>query len=173
MRFALLEQIKTQHYRVIEELEIMSEELLAMVNDIFVEAEWVLEDPVADPYDYIYDQIVAIGELVATRIVWGYLNNEGFSTAWMDARDIIRTDESYRQANVDWDKTAQACHQMIRPVLADQGRVVTQGFIGGSADNNSSTLGREGSDFTGAILASSLKSGFSDPLERCLGTDGW
>ncbi len=152
---ALLQAIKETHLAVINQLG-LGDGVGVLVNDIFVEAEWLLEDDVQDSYDYIYDQVVAIGELAATRIVEGQLRQQGLQCCWLDARDLVKTDDSFREAVVDWDKTKDKVVHAVSPRL-DQGQLVlTQGFIGGTQDNYSSTLGREGSDYSAAILGACL-----------------
>ncbi len=151
---ALLETIKSEHFQVIADLGIGSSSLLDSINDIFVEAEWVLEDDLQDDFDYIYDQIVPVGELAATKIISSYLADCHLDNQWTDARSLIRTDERYRSAEVDWPRTEALCRRLLLP--REDRIIVTQGFIGATPDNNSTTLGREGSDYSGAILASAL-----------------
>lgn len=153
---ALLQDIKEKHKQVAGALQL--EDLLrqGILDDLFVEAEWLLEDPVQDAYDYLYDQIVAIGELLSSRIVAAYLNQVGIPAEWLDARDIIKTDDCYRNANIDWLRTDEKMDQLVKPLL-DRGKIVlTQGFIASTLELNTITLGREGSDYTGAIFASIL-----------------
>jgi aspartate kinase len=120
-----------------------------------VEIDWMIEDEPHDDYDFIYDQIVSIGELVSTRIVAAYLNQTGVKTQWLDVRGYIHTDNNYREGNVYWDKTRASIAGEI-PALLDKGVVVTQGFLGGTSENFTTTLGREGSDYTASIFASCL-----------------
>ncbi|MCB0686088.1 MAG: aspartate kinase, partial [Saprospiraceae bacterium] len=153
-----LQKIKEQHHQIASALGL--EQLLnsGVLNDLFVEAEWLLEDEIEDPYDYIYDQIVAIGELLSTRIVQAYLAEKmDRHSIWVDARDVIKTDDCYREGTPDWHNTDQKIRQFIQPALDQQKTVVIAGFIGSTTENNTITLGREGSDFTAAILASLLK----------------
>ena len=100
-------------------------------------------------YAYEYDQIVSVGELLSTTIISAYLNECGFTNRWLDARDIIRTDNTHRNARVDWELT----ESMIQKEVSKGLPVLTQGFIGCTSENFTTTLGREGSDFTAAILA--------------------
>ena len=151
--FALLEEVKNRHFKVMEELLPEGHEAFAAVNDLFVEIEWVIEDKPHDAYDYIYDQIVSVGELVSSRILTAFLNVQNISAQWQDARDVLRTDESYREGKVDWDFTGEAIQEHVRPQLMSGGFVVTQGFIGSTSENNTTTLGREGSDYTAAIFS--------------------
>jgi aspartate kinase len=113
------------------------------------------DKPVRD-FDYYYDQIVCIGELLSTSIVSTFLTTQGLSNTWVDVRDIIRTDNNFRDARIDWTVTSQKVDQEIRPVLSTGSIVLTQGFIGATDDNESTTLGREGSDYTAAIFANLL-----------------
>jgi aspartate kinase len=102
-------------------------------------------------YNYCYDQVVSFGELISTTIIAHYLNHLGINTLWQDARQIIRTDDHYREGRVDW----QASQESVRSALNGKipyNVVLTQGFIGGSA-GGTTTLGREGSDYSAAILA--------------------
>ncbi|MBC7556192.1 MAG: aspartate kinase, partial [Chryseobacterium sp.] len=106
-------------------------------------------------FDFIYDQIVSMGEIVATRIVSHYLNFIGIKTQWLDARSYIQTNNTYREAKIDWEKTAFLIQKNIPSILENQ-IAITQGFIGNTSENFTTTLGREGSDFTAAIFASCL-----------------
>lgn len=127
-------------------------------NDVanrFVEIEWILEEPPMDPYDYLYDQIVAVGELVSTTIVNHYLNAIGLKSRWIDARDYILTDNTHREGHVNWEITAARIPDRIPGLLEDQ-LLVTQGFIGSTTENFTTTLGREGSDYSAAIFAACL-----------------
>ncbi len=117
--------------------------------------EWLLHDKPVREYDYYYDQIVCIGELLSTTIISAYLNEEGIFNQWIDVRDIIRTDDHFRDANIDWNFTAERVTQSVVPLL-QQGMVITQGFIGATDENESTTLGREGSDYTAAVFANML-----------------
>ncbi|NIC07764.1 aspartate kinase, partial [Halomonas sp. DX6] len=106
-----------------------------------------------DAYAKHYDQTVCYGELISTTIVAAWLNHSGIATDWHDARELVRTDACHQAANLDWAATAET----VRERLADSERVIlTQGFIGGTAEGTSTTLGREGSDFSAAIFAHCL-----------------
>jgi aspartate kinase len=125
------------------------------LNDLYTEAEWLLHDKPVRDFDYYYDQVVCIGELLSTTIISAYLNEVGILNRWVDVRDILRTDDQFRDANIDWVYTENRVNQLIRPLL-ENGIVVTQGFIGATDENESTTLGREGSDYTAAIFANML-----------------
>ncbi|MEZ4798901.1 MAG: aspartate kinase [Flavobacteriales bacterium] len=102
--------------------------------------------------DLEYDKIVCYGELFSTSIVFEYLKKSGFNTAFTDARLTIKTDDRHRDARVDWNKSALAV-QNIAHQLEHHDVVIIQGFIGSDSHGNTTTLGREGSDFTAAIMA--------------------
>ena len=129
------------------------EELTASVNDLFVSVEWALEEAPNPEYDYDYDQIVSLGELVSSRIVAAYLDLSGLPTHWVDARDIIQTDNTYREGWVKWPETITRAEQQLPPLLAEKDFVLTQGFIGNTSENYTTTLGREGSDYSAAIFS--------------------
>jgi aspartate kinase len=124
--------------------------------DLFTEVEWLLHDKAVRHYDYYYDQVVCCGELLSTAIVSKFLNTIGIENKWMDVRDIVRTDDNFRDANIDWNYTQQKVNEIILPVFEQTEIVITQGFIGATDENESTTLGREGSDFTAAIFANML-----------------
>ena len=151
--FAALEEIKAFHYAIADELFEDSRELKVSLNDTFVEIEWLLEEPMQDSYDYVYDQIVSVGELLSTHIVGAYLNANGLSTEWVDARDMILTDNIYREGWVQWEETIKRTSKRLRPLLDAGKKVITQGFIGSTSENFTTTLGREGSDYSAAILS--------------------
>ena len=97
----LLDSIKSAHYQVLSALFEQGDEIFDLVNDTFVEIDWVIEDAPEESYDYLYDQIVSIGEFASTRILTAYLCKIGLPTTWLDIRDAIRTDNTYREANVE------------------------------------------------------------------------
>ncbi|RMG88839.1 MAG: aspartate kinase [Bacteroidetes bacterium] len=151
--FELLEGIKQQHFEVIDHLLGADEAVKASVNDIFVEAEWVLEEAPHPNYDFMYDQIVCIGELASSRILAAYLNKIGLPTQWLDARDVIVTDDIFREGWVLWEETLRNAREKVAPALEKGGFILTQGFIGTTSENFTTTLGREGSDYSAAIFS--------------------
>jgi len=126
------------------------------LKNFFTEAEWLLHDKPVRDYDYYYDQVVSVGELLSTAIVSAYLNEAGIANKWVDVRDIFRTDDDFRDANIDWEYTSSKVHGSIVPLFNDTNIVLTQGFIGATDENESTTLGREGSDYSAAVFASML-----------------
>lgn len=159
MAHALLDKLKQQHFNILQELFPSSQHpVFDQLSNTFVEIEWILEDEPVEKYDYLYDQIVSIGEMAATRMVSAYLNERMIPVTWADARDFIRTDNTYREGRVDWPLTVQQINEKI-PLLLEDGFVLTQGFLGGTSENYTTTLGREGSDYSAAIFAYALDAG--------------
>ena len=147
----ILDKVKAFHNTIITDLFDKEELIFKEINNLFVEIEWIFEEIPHQDYAYIYDQIVSIGEFLSTKIMSFYLNKIGFKNTWFDARDIVKTDNTHRNAKVDWGITTS----LIKKNLNNQ-HCITQGFIGCTSENFTTTLGREGSDFTAAILAYSL-----------------
>tara|TARA_B100000674_G_scaffold476225_1_gene470159 strand:- start:452 stop:1690 length:1239 start_codon:yes stop_codon:yes gene_type:complete len=144
-----LDSVKQYHFDIMTQLFERNHPIYDKVNNLFVEIEWMIEDAPTSTYAYEYDQIVSVGELLSTTIISAYLNECGFTNRWLDARDIIRTDNTHRNARVDWELTQSLIQKEVSKGLP----VLTQGFIGCTSENFTTTLGREGSDFTAAILA--------------------
>ncbi|MBS4064580.1 MAG: aspartate kinase, partial [Chitinophagaceae bacterium] len=130
--------------------------LMAQLNDFFTEVEWLLHDKPVRDYDYYYDQIVCTGELMSTSIVSAYLNEIGLKNEWLDVRDIFRTDDNFRDASIDIAFTQQQVNTQVKPLFEEVDLVITQGFIGCTDENESTTLGREGSDYSAALFANML-----------------
>lgn len=151
--FDLLNVVKENHYRLMQQLFDKNDEVFLQVNDTFVEAEWVLEEEPHEDYDYMYDQLVSVGELVSSKIVSAFLNKKNLPTKWLDARDIIQTDNLYRAAWVNWEETQERANSIAKPMVGNENYVLTQGFIGSTSENFTTTLGREGSDYTAAIFS--------------------
>ena len=147
--------VKNQHLTTAKYLLVFKyNDCVAQLNDFFTEVEWLLHDKPVRSYDYYYDQIVCIGELFSTCIISHYLNEEKLTNQWLDVRDLLRTDNNFRDAGVQFEYSAERIKQAIKQY---QGNItITQGFIGATDDNESTTLGREGSDYTAAIFANIL-----------------
>ena len=152
-----LNDIKVYHQTIIQDLGITLYETLSdEVNEVFEQLENALNEFSSSMgYDYMYDQTVSLGEILSTKIIAAFLNSEGVATSWLDARKVVKTDSLHRQAKVDWGASqAMIKAQVMRQ--RDEGIVLTQGFIGGNSDFKTTTLGREGSDFSAAIFATSI-----------------
>lgn len=122
------------------------------IDNQFVELESLLEQKPEGGYDFIYDQVVSFGEIISTRIVSSYLKENGFSNRWIDARNFIFTSGPHRNANILWEDTEEIISKRLKPIVEKQ-IVITQGFIGKAPNAFTATLGREGSDYTAAIMA--------------------
>ncbi len=174
-----LEKVLTAWYENDERLSVYIQEVIAYHQEIiselfpertnpvyfntdmlFGEMEGHLSTPPSLNYDFDYDQLVCFGELISTTIISGYLANEGINCRLFDARELIRTDETWREGKVDWQSTQKLVESALSPFLesGDTSKKValTQGFIGGTAKGATTTLGREGSDYTAAIFAHAL-----------------
>jgi len=168
--FKLWEVIKNQHLTTAKYVLVTHfNPCLEQLNNFFTEVEWLLNDKPQREFDYYYDQVVCVGELLSSSIISHFLNEMGIHNKWSDVRDLLRTDNNFRDANVDWDYTAQKVNQLKEEWGTDFRKqesknenhetvniVLTQGFIGATDENESTTLGREGSDFTAAIFANLL-----------------
>ncbi|MEO8584265.1 MAG: aspartate kinase [Flavitalea sp.] len=149
--------IKSQHLNLAKQILVLQyNEAYSRLLDIFTECEWLLHDKPVRAYDYYYDQIVCAGELLSTCIMSAYFNEEKIDNKWIDVRDIFRTDNTFRDALIDWKFTQKKVNEEIIPVFNSTNIIVTQGYIGATADNESTTLGREGSDYTAAVFANML-----------------
>lgn len=104
----------------------------------------------------IYDKIVAFGELISTKIISAYFQSQGLQNLWVDAREIIKTDSSFKNAKVIWSETTENIQSEINPIINSGKLIVTQGFIASNLEGQTTTLGREGSDYTAAIFANCL-----------------
>ena len=153
----LFEQVKKQHLTTAK--YVLVTHYLAcerQLKDFFTEVEWLLHDKPVRAYDYYYDQVVCAGELFSTAIISAFLNEAGIRNKWLDIRDIFRTDNDFRDATIDWTFTKQKINEVVIPELDHYDIVLTQGFIGATDENESTTLGREGSDYTAAVFANML-----------------
>ncbi|MBX3239003.1 MAG: aspartate kinase [Chitinophagaceae bacterium] len=155
---ALFEQVKQNHINTAKYLLVTHfNETLEQLFQLFTEVEWALHDKPVRDFDYYYDQIVCCGELLSTTIISAYLNERKLVNKWIDIRDILRTNNNFRIAGVDETVTLQNIETHLLPCFEEVNMVVTQGFIGATDENETTTLGREGSDFTAAVMASLLK----------------
>ena len=119
------------------------------IDTLLGELDWFLERNTSSRYNYVYDQIICFGELLSTKIVSAYLTKIGVKNNWFDVRNFIKTDSNYRDAKVDWELT----QSIISEKLDTSTLNITQGFIAANDTENTTTLGREGSDYTAGIFA--------------------
>lgn len=152
-----LSELISYHAQIIGELDLTSDENFMMVYDkLLSKLKGKLEQDPTENYDYEYDQIVSYGELISTTIVSGYLNSIGLENEWIDARKIVRTDNTYREGKVDWELTEALFRSKTGAIYQDKNKrniCIIQGFIGHTDTGQTTTLGREGSDFSAAIAA--------------------
>ncbi|HUQ65783.1 MAG TPA: aspartate kinase [Flavitalea sp.] len=155
----LFQIIRQQHLDTANEMIVNSfAETYPRLVDIFTEVEWLLHDKPVRDYDYYYDQIVCTGELLSTCIMSACFNENGIINKWIDVRDILRTDDNFRDAAIDLHYAKKKIAESVLPTFENVDIIVTQGFIGSTDENESTTLGREGSDYTAAVFANLLNS---------------
>lgn len=148
-----LSRLKDYHYEIIDNLFGADvEDVRSKIDHFFRLLEEQMQLASFD-YNFNYDQIVSIGELVSTTIISEYLNHIGISNRWLDVRTIIKTDSTYREGKVEWEMTQSLANKYLQSMIDSCGIVVTQGFIAGSLQGTTTTLGREGSDYSAAILS--------------------
>jgi aspartate kinase len=149
--------LKNLHLEVCQNLFEEGHSVFATVENLFLQLGRLLDLPLnKENYDERYDQVVSYGELLSSRIVQEYLCTQGLLCIWQDARELIVTHSQYRAATVQWEQTKLNCKKYLTPKLQHY-PVVTQGFIGRDSIGNTTTLGREGSDFSAAIIAWALE----------------
>lgn len=147
---ASVQEVKKYHNQILMDLfEDEKNEVFAAVNKIFADLESFLKNNKSPNYNFVYDQIVSLGEILSTTIVSHYFNFRGLKNQWLDVREFIKTDNNYRDASVDWDQT----QKNIAKGVKKKNMNITQGFLGSDENNFTTTLGREGSDYTAAIFA--------------------
>ncbi len=144
-----LAQVENYHKDMMGDLFESDNEIHTQVDILFEELDWFLSRNTSQRYNYVYDQIICFGELLSTRIVSAYLKTVQIENNWLDVRNYIKTDSNYRDAKVNWSLT----QQIITKKIATHQLNVTQGFLAGNDTENTTTLGREGSDYTAGIFA--------------------
>lgn len=145
-----IQDVKKYHNEIL--LDLFKNEQHAVfkkVNEWFEELAGFFKRNKSPDYNFVYDQVIGFGELVSTTIVSAYLNERGFNNQWIDVRELIKTDNYYRRANVNWYVTQQQISETVNTKTLN----ITQGFLGSDDNNFTTTLGREGSDYTAAIFA--------------------
>ena len=148
-----IQEVKKYHNQILLDLfDDEDHDAFYAVNSHFEDLEYFIRSNKSPNYNFVYDQIVSFGELLSTTIVSAYFNENGLYNNWIDVRNLIKTDNTYRDANVDWEATQKRITKNIKKNTLN----VTQGFIGADENNFTTTLGREGSDYSAAIFAYSL-----------------
>jgi len=148
-----LSDLRNYHFNILQDLFQKNHSIFSLIEDQFEKVRQ--EAKKTDGYDQVYDQVVSLGEVISTLVISNYLEDKGLPVQWIDARKMIRTDSNFREGKVDWGISKVAI-QTLDDKLAN-GVLVTQGFIGSTENGLTTTLGREGSDYTAAIFASCLK----------------
>lgn len=145
-----LQEVKKYHNQILLDLfEEDNHPVFGAVNALFTDLEYFLNHNKSPNYNFVYDQIVSMGELVSTTVLSHYMDYRGIETNWVDVRNYIKTDNTYRDAEVDWNAT----QKLISNNIARNVLNITQGFLGSDLNGFTTTLGREGSDYTAGIFA--------------------
>ncbi len=149
-----IDQVRKFHTDIINDLGFEPEHpVRAEVENSFVEIDWALEEEPSKGYAFAYDQIVSHGEIMSTKIISAYLLRSNIENIWLDVRDVIHTDNTYREGKINWDLTEKLVTERVAPLFIKNNLIITQGFIGSTSENFTTTLGREGSDYSASIFA--------------------
>lgn len=149
LQSSIYDVIKYHNEILLDLFENEGHKVFSAVKSLFDELNLFFKSNKSPDYNYVYDQTIGFGELISTTIISYYLNDIGLKNKWLDVREYIKTDNYYRRANVNWDETQdQISSRFDKSVLN-----ITQGFLGSDPNNFTTTLGREGSDYTAAIFA--------------------
>lgn len=150
----LMQKLIQYHQSIIQDLfPFQNLATVDRINALFGSIPYILNTAMTkENFNLFYDKIISLGELASTHIVSDYLNAVGLKCQWMDARELIRTDSIFREANVNWEYTCLNIQRKLPPLLRES-LVLTQGFIAADSNSHTTTLGREGSDFSAAIFA--------------------
>ena len=141
--------IEKFHKNIMTGLFEKNDAIFKEIEILLGELSWFLARNTSQRYNYVYDQIICFGELLSTKIVSAYLAKIGIENTWFDVRNYIKTDSNYRDAKVNWELT----QGIITAKVNGKKLNITQGFLAGNDTENTTTLGREGSDYTAAIFA--------------------
>jgi len=151
---AILNDIRSFHHEILSDLFSSSDHAIhSETENCLNEIEKILNEEPMDHYDFIYDQVVSFGEILSTKIVSAFLQDQGVENVWLDARKLVCTDNTYREAKVNWNVTQERINSAISQSEGNKKIHLTQGFIGHTSEGLTTTLGREGSDFTAGIFA--------------------
>ncbi|MDA9843634.1 aspartate kinase [Flavobacteriaceae bacterium] len=146
-------ELKEYHLQIVKELFEENQTLVSeRIHFYFDELQLFLKNNKAPNFSFVYDQVVSYGELLSTTIIQHYFLEKGWDSFWLDARNCIKTDDYYRAANLNWEET----QSQIKNETKGHNLIITQGFIGSNSNNFTTTLGREGSDYSAAIFAYAL-----------------
>lgn len=147
---AAIQEVRKYHNQILIDLfEDEKHAVYVQVNKHFTDLDAFLKSNKSPNYSFVYDQIVSFGEIISSTILSYYLELRGLKPNWVDVRNFIKTDDNYRDANVDWESTQNNISTKIKRKCLN----ITQGFLGSDENNFTTTLGREGSDYSAAIFA--------------------
>ncbi|MGF7141003.1 aspartate kinase [Roseimarinus sediminis] len=149
-----LATIRNYHMQIVEELFGKEDEIFSQIDALLFKIEDRLDRTPSIDYDFEYDQLIGYGELLSTLIISAYLNKQGIQNTWKDIRFLLKTNNKWRDAAVEWELTGQLMNEAFH--FKNENIYVTQGFLGATVADLTTTLGREGSDYTAAIIASVL-----------------
>lgn len=153
----LFETVKSQHLSLVKYLFTFEwEKATSDLENIFSKTEEFLKTTPSKDYNYYYDQIVSVGELLSSTLISNFLREEKMPNSWVDVRTVLKTDNTFRDGKIDWQVSEERVINLVLPLFAETNFVLTQGFIGSDMENNSITLGGEGSDYTAALFAKLL-----------------
>ena len=145
-----VQEVKKYHNQILLDLfEDENNAVFAAVNAQFADLEYFLAHNKSPNYNFVYDQIVSFGELISTTILSHFMSFKGIQTQWLDVRNFVKTDSTYRDAEVNWELTQKNITKNVKRKILN----ITQGFLGSDENNFTTTLGREGSDYSAAIFA--------------------
>ncbi len=146
---ASLQEVRKYHNEILLDLFDETHAVFQDIGKLYTDMDFFVKTNKSPNYNFVYDQIVSYGELISTTIIAHFLSLHGIKSQWLDVRTVIKTDNNYRDANVDWDQTQKLISKSVKKKTVN----VTQGFLGADENNFTTTLGREGSDYTAAIFA--------------------
>ena len=149
LQSSLQDVIKYHNAILIDLFDNENHPIFQKISALFNELKGFLNTNKSPDYNFVYDQVIGFGELISTSIISEYLNTIGLKNNWIDVREYIKTDNYYRSAHVNWEKTQKLITTNFKKSVLN----ITQGFLGSDANNFTTTLGREGSDYTAAIFA--------------------
>ena len=144
-----IQDVKKYHNQILLDLFEEKHPVFKAINTLFTDLDYFISHNKSPNYNFVYDQIVSFGELISTTILSHYMNHCKIKTQWLDVRNFIKTDAAYRDAEVDWEATQKTISKNVKKKILN----ITQGFLGSDENGFTTTLGREGSDYTAAIFA--------------------
>ncbi|MFT4600655.1 MAG: aspartate kinase [Arenicella sp.] len=153
----LLKSLRDFHDIIIKDLfDSNSAEIKSELDEVFDSLDSKCSEKPSENYHFEYDQIVSLGEVLSTKIVSAYLSKNKINNSWLDARELVSTNSKWREAKIDWEDTTSKISAKANQCFPETKVLISQGFIGHTAEGHTTTLGREGSDFSASIFAYAL-----------------